>query len=207
MSLTLSAEFRVKVFTVSSDMLSKLLGEDEEDEDEELDEDEGEEGDVDAYGNSKLWAELNPRSSRDYPAGSSVRVSSSSSKSKNSAAESRGGRRSDGKGKDRESEVKVITVTLDSLFNLNDDSEDESSTRSSSSQTARLSTVFDQLMVSVLNKLILTALLVIQLLCVFFYGFFYQNPMTEERKRVQEMEANYEQVWNDGEETDKRKRL
>ena len=156
MSLTLSAEFRVKVFTVSSDMLSKLLGEDE---DEELDEDEGEEGDVDAYGNSKLWTELNPRSSRNYPAGSRVRVSgSSSSKSKNSA-ESRGGRRSDGKGKDRDSEVKVITVTLDSLFNLNDDSEDESSTKSSSSQTARLSTVFDQLMVSVLNKLILTALL------------------------------------------------
>ena len=147
----------MKFFSLPPDMLDDLLeevGEEEEEKDdntedkavglEEEEEKVEEQKELDEYGNPMQPSE-SPTLSRDYPAGSSVSVSSHDSESTSKKSRSKKGT--------KDSEVKVFTIKLDSLLQLSgaedDDSEESSGGAEKSSSGNIFSKILDHIMVSV----------------------------------------------------------
>ena len=160
LQLSFSAEVRIKVYTVPSDMLEELFDEGEDidldevvsrfDRDrEELDEDEDGEGEeeLDAFGKPKASASevSQQKLSKDYPARTSARTSSGNDRSGGGEGSGKFGKK--GKKGGSDSEVRVITLNLGDFLNL--DEEDESSKDSPRGTGNLFSTLFDQIMVSV----------------------------------------------------------
>ena len=141
----------MKFFSLPHDMLDDLVEEEEEEEDDTEDKavglEEGEEGEqieLDAYGNPKHSTE-SPSLSRDYPAGSSVGVSSYSSGSSSRKSQSKKGSKDNG--------IKVITIKLDSLLQLSDGEDEEGEESNGRGEKSSLRNIFskvlDHIMVSI----------------------------------------------------------